>query len=322
MELFGLPGWTVRGCTLRDVAAILAVARASDEASIGEPDWTDDEVVETLTAPYHDPARDSWLAFDAAGSPAAWAYVDNPERGERDNVEVYAVPGHGAAAYGPLLDLALPRVAERVREAGRTGITLRAGAVATEEAYIAELVARGFVFRKRHARMTVPLTGREEPAAGVRPVRPDELPRFHEVLQAAFVDTPDFQPVPYDDWRGSLPSITWDEWLVSDISGQIVGVLQSADREGEGWVRNLAVLREHRRHGIGEALLRTAFAVYAAKGLSKAGLGVDLTNPTGAYSLYSGAGMTVAFAADVYERPVSAPEGIAVLVGRPRSSSR
>jgi mycothiol synthase len=330
MELTGLAGWTVRGCTLRDVAAILAVTRASDEATVGEPDWTEDEVVSTLTAPNQDPALDSWLAFDPDGWPAAWAYVDNPERGPRDNVEVYAVPGRGAAAYGPLLDLALPRVAERAREAGRSQVTLRAGAVASEEDYIAALRAHGFAFRKRHARMTRPLTGDDARAlpearavAGgdgtvsvVRAVRAEdeaEMRRVHEVLQTAFADTLDFQPMSYEAWRESLaalPSISWDEWLVSEISGQIVGVLQSADQgleRGEGWVKNLAVLREHRRAGIGGALLRAAFAIYAAKGRTSAGLGVDLTNPTGAYSLYAGVGMSVAFAADMYERTVAVP---------------
>jgi mycothiol synthase len=73
---------------------------------------------------------------------------------------------------------------------------------------------------------------------------------------------------------------------------------------GEGWVKNLAVLRGHRKSGIGGALLRTAFAAYAAKGRTAAGLGVDLTNPTGAYQLYTGVGMTVVFAADVYERVI------------------
>ncbi|MFG2037434.1 GNAT family N-acetyltransferase [Dactylosporangium sp. NPDC048998] len=321
MELTGLPGWTVRGCTLHDVAAILSVTRASDVAALGEPDWTEDEVVATLTAPNQDPAVDSWLASGPGGEPLAWAYVDNPERGTRDNVEVYAVPGRGAAAYGPLLDLALERVTARAREAGHTQVTLRAGAVASESAYIDALTAHGFAFRKRHARMTRPLTGDDRALLVgdrllVRALRAGdeaEMRRFHEVLQAAFTDTPDFQPVPYEAWRESLaalPSISWDEWLVAEVSDRVVGVLQSADQgveRGEGWVKNLAVLREHRREGIGGALLRSAFAIYAAKGRTTAGLGVDLTNPTGAHRLYAGVGMTVAFAADMFERTVTAP---------------
>ena len=127
------------------------------------------------------------------------------------------------------------------------------------------------------------------------------------MLESAFADTPDFQPTGFADWRSavdSLPSVSWDEWFVALAGGEIVGVLQSADQaveHGEGWVKNLAVLRGHRKSGIGGALLRTAFAAYAAKGRTRAGLGVDLTNPTGAYQLYTGVGMTVVFAADVYE---------------------
>jgi mycothiol synthase len=311
--------WTVRGCTLRDVAAILSITRASDIATLGEPDWSEDEVVETLTAANHDPAVDSWLVCDSFGEPLAWAYVDNPQRGPRDNVEVYAIPDRGFPAYGPLLDLALTRVAERAHAAGHPEVTVRAGAVASESVYIDALSAKGFAFRKRHARMVRPLTGEERPAGGfgIRPVRPDddaELRRFHEILQAAFADTPDFQPMPYDDWRaavGRLPSVTWDEWLVAEPAapGHIVGVLQSADQaleHGQGWVKNLAVLREHRRSGVGGALLRTAFAIYAGKGRRSAGLGVDLANPTGAYRLYTGVGMSVAFAADMFERTVTA----------------
>jgi mycothiol synthase len=303
MELAGLPGWTVRGCTLRDVTAILSVTRASDIASVGEPDWTIEEVVATLTAAHLDPARDSWLAYGPDGTALAWAYVDNPEQGPRDNVEVYAVPAVGTPAYGPLLDLALARVAER------GPVTVRAGAVAGEMAYIDALTSRGFVFRKRHARMTKALTGEERPPDarfGIRVVARDELPRFHEVLQTAFADTADFVATSYEDWRAGL----WgdlQECLVAEVSGQIAGVLQSSDQaveRGEGWIKNLAVLRAHRRAGIGAALLRAAFAVYAAKGRTTAGLGVDLTNPTGAYHLYTSVGMTVAFAADMFERPV------------------
>lgn len=305
----GLAGWTVRGCDLRDVRAILAITNASDLAALGEPDWSEDEVVATLTAPAEDPALDSWLAAGPDGEPVAWAYVDNPQRGVRDNVEVYAWPGRGEPAYGPLLDLAVARAAERARRNGFAHPVLRAGTLASETALVSQLQSHGFLFVKRHARMTRPLTGDERPPAGhdIRPVRPEDLPRFHEVLEAAFADTPDFQPTPYDDWRAAiaaLPSVTWDEWFVARHGGEIVGVLQSADQaveRGEGWIKNLAVLRGHRKAGIGGALLRTAFAAYAAKGRTAAGLGVDLTNPTGAYHLYTGVGMTVVFAADVYE---------------------
>ncbi|MFI5906608.1 GNAT family N-acetyltransferase [Dactylosporangium sp. NPDC051541] len=299
----------IRECTLRDVATVLEIVTASDIAALGEPEWTEEEIVATLTAPHNE----SWLAFDSGGTALAWAYLDNPGRAARDNVEVYAVPETGRAAFGPLLDLALDRIARRARDNGHAEVTARAGAVATEAHYIAALTERGFAFKRRYARMTRALAPDERCTdPRVRPVRQDELETFHRVLQTAFADTADFVPISYADWRESLaalPSIAWDEWLVAAVDGQIVGVLQSSEQgveRGEGWVPNLAVLREHRGRGIGAALLRAAFAIYAAKGRTAAGLGVDLTNPTGAYHLYMNVGMTVAFAADMYERAVPA----------------
>src|SRR4051812_40271316 len=143
MQLPGLSGWTVRGCSLRDVPAVLSVTRASDIAAVGEPDWTEGEVVATLTAPHLDPAVDAWLAFGPDGTALAWAYVDNPERGERDNVEVYAVPPAGRPAFGPLLDLAPARIGERAARVRRA----RGGA--RESASVAAPTGPGVAFRQR-----------------------------------------------------------------------------------------------------------------------------------------------------------------------------
>ena len=49
-----------------------------------------------------------------------------------------------------------------------------------------------------------------------------------------------------------------------------------------------------------------AFATYVAKGYKTAGLGVDLTNPTGAYPLYTAVGMRPAYEIEVLERSVAA----------------
>jgi ribosomal protein S18 acetylase RimI-like enzyme len=135
---------------------------------------------------------------------------------------------------------------------------------------------------------------------------------FHEVLDVAFRDTPDYLPSTYESFRerlAALPSIEWDEWFVAEVDGRIGAILQSsgalADTD-EGWVKNLAVRRELRGRGLGRLLLLTAFRTYAAKGRHAAGLGVDLTNPTGAYRLYESVGMRPVYESDVYERTVAA----------------
>jgi ribosomal protein S18 acetylase RimI-like enzyme len=57
---------------------------------------------------------------------------------------------------------------------------------------------------------------------------------------------------------------------------------------------------------VGAALLRRAFASYAGKGRVKAGLGVDLDNPTQAARLYRAVGMTPQYEANIYQRTLAA----------------
>jgi mycothiol synthase len=313
-------GWSIRPPTLDDVSEILAVIHASDIAAVGEPDYTSEEVVEVLTGPNHDPERDSWVALDDRGRIVGWAYLENTTRAERDLFDVYAHPELGQPAQGHLLSLVLDRIPERAAEFGFAQMAARAGAIASETHYVGLLRAAGFEFVKRYARMKRGLTGAEQPPeipAGItiRTVNHEddaEMRTFHRILETAFSELPDYLPFDYDTYRArlaALPSIVWDEWFIAEVDGVPAGILQSSgqsDEQNEGWVKNLAVAKEYRGRGIGGLLLRTAFAIYARKGRVAAGLGVDLTNPTGAYRLYESVGMHPAYEADVYERTVAA----------------
>jgi ribosomal protein S18 acetylase RimI-like enzyme len=149
----------------------------------------------------------------------------------------------------------------------------------------------------------------------IRLVRHDddaEMRAFHRVLDASFRDTPDYQPTSYETYRerlAALPGIDWDEWFVAEVDGDLVAVLQSAGQiadENEGWVKNLGVSKESRGRGLGRLLLQTAFHTYANRGRLSAGLGVDMTNPTGAYRLYESVGMSPLYEVDFYERRIEA----------------
>lgn len=316
------PGLLIRACTLDDVDAILSVVHASDIAAVGQPDFTADEVVEVLTSPHHDPRVDSWLAVAADGRVIGWAYVENKTGGPRDLLDVYVHPRLGQSAQAALLERVLVRVMQRARAFGHPEMTARAGAIASEPYWIGLLEAAGFRFVKRYARMHATLTTDQRipdspTGITIRPVRGHddaELRAFYAVLKAAFDDIPDSMSGDYDAYRSTLmalPAISWDEWFVAEVDGELAGVLQSADQgadANEGWIKNLGVAKEHRGKGIGRLLLLTAFATYARKGRTGAGLGVDLTNPTGAYRLYTSVGMEPAYESDVYERTVTAED--------------
>jgi mycothiol synthase len=208
---------------------------------------------------------------------------------------------------------------ERAAELGHQTYEVRSGAIPGETELIETLTEAGFVFLKQFARMQMSLDGvspvAPEPPAGitVRPVRRDdeaELREFHAVIEDAFVDS-DHRAMPFDGWLEQIakPGTPFDEWFVAEADGRIVGSLQSTDGGGdtdEGWVKHLAVLRTYRKRGVGEALLRRAFATYAAKGRPKAGLGVDLANPTDAASLYFKVGMKALYRANIYRTAVEA----------------
>ncbi|MEV4636236.1 GNAT family N-acetyltransferase [Actinoplanes sp. NPDC049548] len=312
------PGWRTRRPTLDDVPEILALAHASDIASVGEPDFTVEDVREALTGPNTDMTRDCWVALDADGAIVGWAYPHNANREARDFLEVYVWPERGVPAQRPLLELLLARAAERGAEFGHETYTVRAGAIPTEKPWIRALTDAGFTFLKQHARMTMSLEGVSpappEPPAGitVRPVDPHdeaEMRRFHATIEEAFRDS-DHRATDYETWRARVDteeSVSYDEWFVGFVDETWAGVLQSSDAnaaDGSGWVRALAVLRAYRRRGVGEALLRRAFATYAGKGRTTAGLGVDLANPTQAARLYRAVGMHPLYEANIYERVI------------------
>lgn len=313
-------GWRTRRPTLDDVPAILKLAHASDIAAVGEPDFTADEVREAITAPNTDMARDCWLALDADDEIVGWAYPDNTTGGEREFIEVYVWPERGVPAQRPLLELLLARAAERAKAFGHNPYQVRAGAIPTEKPWIEALTDAGFVFVKQHARMAMSLAGvapvapQPPPGVTIRPVDgadEAEMRRFHGVIEEAFRDS-DHRATDFATWWSRVraeSSRSFDEWFVAEVEGEFAGVLQSSDsnaEEDEGWVKYLGVLRAYRKRGVGEALLRRAFATYAGKGRTQAGLGVDLENPTQAARLYRAVGMTPKYEANIYQRSVRA----------------
>ena len=311
-------GWTARRPTLDDVPAILTVVHAADTFAIGHPDFDAEDVEASLTAPYLDPARDSWLAVAPDGTVVGWATVDNPTGVGREFVEVYVDPDRAGIVRAPLLARQLERVAERAAERGLPALTVRCAVFAPERDWERTLRETGFTLVKRYVRMNRPLADlpAEPPQpAGVtvRPVRPDdeaELREFHRVHDIAFGDTPDHEPLSYERWRARIGDVTaWDEWFVAEVDGVLAGALQSSDQgldQQEGFVRSLSVLPAYRRRGVGAALLRRAFARYAEKGPLFVGLGVDLTNPTAPVSLYRSVGLRETWWSDMYERVVPA----------------
>ena len=132
----------------------------------------------------------------------------------------------------------------------------------------------------------------------LRSFRDDDREVVRAALNESFKDDwhhHDVSPSNFNEFylkqRGYDPSL----WLLAWDGDELAGfVLATAERVGDpelGWIGTLGVRPAWRRRGLGEALLRAAFAELFARGRRRVGLGVDTENVTGALRLYERVGM-------------------------------
>jgi len=98
-----------------------------------------------------------------------------------------------------------------------------------------------------------------------------------------------------EEFDPSLWHIAWD-------GDQIAGYAQTRYRNDIGWIGNLGVRRPWRKRGLGEALLLHSFNEFYKRGMTRIGLGVDASNPTGATRLYQKVGMQIVVEDVIYEK--------------------
>lgn len=125
--------------------------------------------------------------------------------------------------------------------------------------------------------------------AGYTPAALEQIDpaRVHALLEIAFPG----QIAPVEDWHGNLVSDEeYDPALciaVLDAEGSVAGYIQCWT---SNFVKDLAVAPAHRQRGIGEALMRHAFTLFAARGAAHVDLKVE-TSELPARRLYARLGM-------------------------------
>jgi mycothiol synthase len=196
-------------------------------------------------------------------------------------------------------------VEERARAHGSPETRI---AILTQDTAAACLLrSRGFAPVRAFFRMMIELE--EQPPAPTWPegyeaarLRPGEERDLYEVLEDAFQDHWDHNPRSYDEWLVTRKIPHELCFLVRRGDEIAAAALNTIDDFGLGWVDILGTRREHRRKGLGEALLAQAFHTLYAAGTRKVGLGVDAESPTGATRLYERVGMHVTSQIDLYAK--------------------
>jgi ribosomal protein S18 acetylase RimI-like enzyme len=135
--------------------------------------------------------------------------------------------------------------------------------------------------------------------AGVRVtgLDPAHAAAVHRMIyvDAGWADIPGHPERDLADWRGLFlyEGVDLEQQLVAWRGERIVGaVLGRIWDDGTGWVSQLAVARDERRHGLGRALLHAALSNHVAAGATSLGLGVQAANES-ALRLYLDAGLQI-----------------------------
>lgn len=295
--------FTIRAAGMSDLQVVTDLFNEHSRSFHGVAEVTPEEIRQFWDAPDIDPEQDAVLAESADG--ALLAYGDIGDWGGAIWLDVRGFDDEAQRAIIARL--------EELAEAKKAGARLMAFVIEEDAAMRCLYEERGYRLVRHSFRMEADLAElpSEPPLpAGVviRTMRDGEEERVYEAHQEAFEDVWMHTRDPYDEWTHWFlkdPSFDPSLWFVAEADGDVAGVAICRPREsrpGVGWVRVLGVRRPYRQRGIGEALLRRAFAEFARRGFERVGLGVDAESATGAVALYERAGMRVATTNLQYEK--------------------
>jgi mycothiol synthase len=308
------PSVRLRAPALEDAPAVRALRARCNEVDLGEPDIVEQDVIDEWTHPGFDLARDAAIAVEGDGALAGLAIVGIA------HATVAVAPEFIGRGIGTRLRV---WVEARERALGRSHH--RQGVAASNGRARGLLVAAGYAHVRSYHRMSVPTAaGASGGPVGTAPAvarlpagfservpdRAADEEAMYKLDDAAFSGNPDYRQHSLAEFRADhLAGHDLDlslSRIAETVAGEAVGyvLVRRWVSEGTGFVDILGVHPDHRRRGLGRALLRGAFGRIGAAGLRRADLAVASDNPR-AMALYASVGMAPRFTIDAYERPVA-----------------
>jgi mycothiol synthase len=288
----------VRPASPDDFGAVAKLFGSVEEAIYGRPSHLDAEAIDGWMQTTN-LETNSWLVEEnevlVAG---AFSEVHEP-RG------IFAGAVH-PSAQGRGLGTQLAELAEaRLTDEGAERI--HAYAVGGDKAADDLFLGRGYQEVRRFWDLAIELDHEiPEPLIEIETFREEDAPAYHAALEEAFADHWEHRPESFDEWwsrQQARPGYDPSLWFLISDGGEIAGVVRNdPNRLGGGYVGALGVRRAWRGRGYGRALLRHTFREFRRRGMWRASLGVDASNPTGATQLYESVGMHVEMESVVWEK--------------------
>jgi mycothiol synthase len=298
----GLPsGYFVRHPTPRDSRVVTEVVVAGDIADFGEPDFTEQDLLDDWARPRFQLDRDAWVLSGPTGRVIGYAYLWEAQPDRELEADAYIVPEYsGRGLGGHLLEMIEGRALERSREqVMELGMYCSAANASKRDL----LERHGFVARGTTLRLKIDLSSRSPELA--RPPEGVTIRRFHlgeddaevhDTMAEAFEGHHRYTPRRFDEWldlRLRHPAFDPDLWRVAEHDGRIVGAVLVYDVGGTGYLSNVGLRKEWTGRGVGPSLLRDAFLALRERGQMRVLVSIDPDTAPSTMRLYEEAGMRV-----------------------------
>ncbi len=305
-------GYLLRAPTTHDAEIVAAVVTAHDIADFGEPDFTEQDLLDDWMRPRFSLESDAWVMAGPTGRIIGYAYVWEAEPDVEFEADAYVVPEYaGRGLGGHLIDL----IEHRARSLAR-GRSMSVGVFASSanQGKRVLLERRGFVYGRSVLRMRVDLSRQrvdevEVPeGVAIGPFDPADADQVRAVWLDAFSSHGRFSPRRMEEWlesRFGHPAFDPSLWQVAKQGDEVLGAVIVFDVGATGYTSTVAIRSGARGQGIGPVLLRAAFGALRDRGQMRVLVSLDADAQPSLQALYEAAGMRVHERHDLFAKPLA-----------------
>ncbi len=302
-------GYVIRPPAAEDARAVADVVRAHDIADFGEPDFSEDDLLDDWMRPRFTREHDAWVLIGPTGRIIGYASVWEAQPDRELDADAYVLPEYaGRGLGGQLLDVIEHRARELANGRAMT-LGVPVSSVNAEKRNLLE--RRGYTYRRTMLRMRIDLS--RQPAETVEPPEGVDILAFdpawedevRAVWREAFARHGRFSPRRMDEWlesRFAHPAFDPSLWRVARHGDEVLGAVIVFDVGETGYTSSVAIRPDARGRGIGPALLRAAFAALRDRGQMRVLVSLDAGDEPGLQALYEAAGMRVHERHDVFAK--------------------
>ncbi len=290
-------GWKLVHASMEDLDRVTDFQISYDIAVFGKPDTTRADMEYEWERDGFQVERDAWILMTADGCIAGyadfWMHDDELYINHMTNIH----PDYRDRVSNTLFyRMAL----EQAHKSGK-GMVKRLRTISVEPYSEDLLAAEGFEPTQVQWRMVYTF----DQSVPNPPIWPNgyELHPFDrekharevfDVIETAFLELPHRQGNTFENWQSFiLDRSDFNPNLLKMVvkGDEVAAVAIGFDSEIGGWIKQVAVKKSHRGHGLASCLLKQLFFEFYQLGRSDVALTVDSENRTGAPELYRKAGM-------------------------------